>query len=158
LLLAPRNARVVDANIKAAALFSRGDYAGAIEQYRHEPEFERAIEDERGIAANRVNMSIAYQRPGAAAEAIALLRSAHSRPPEQHLGHLSKGWQANGPAGARQQDFLTACGIGADRFGNPARGSRAQASRDNFLIYPLNQSIGAKNLVVTGTFCIISHF
>ncbi len=72
--LAPRKLQAIEANNRGAASFSRGDYAGAIEQYRHALALERSIENEDGIAANLINLSIAYQRQGDPAAARAALQ------------------------------------------------------------------------------------
>jgi len=72
--IAPRKLQAIEANNRGSALFNRGDYAGAIDQYRHALALERSIENEDGIAANLVNLSIAYQRQGDPAAARAALQ------------------------------------------------------------------------------------
>ena len=79
-LLAPRKAQAIEANSRGAVLFSRGDYAGAIEQYRHALDFERSIENEDGIASNLINLSIAYQRLGDGAAARAAVEEILDNP------------------------------------------------------------------------------
>jgi tetratricopeptide (TPR) repeat protein len=61
---APKRLQAIEANNRAAALFSRGDYAGAVGLYKQALDMERSVENEDGIAANLINLSIAYQRLG----------------------------------------------------------------------------------------------
>lgn len=71
---APRHLQAIEANNRAATLYARGDLAGAIGAYRLALNLERSVENEDGIAANLINLSIAYQRAGerqAAQDAIA---------------------------------------------------------------------------------------
>jgi tetratricopeptide (TPR) repeat protein len=56
--------QAIEVNNHAAALFARGDYAGAVKLYRQALDLERSVENEDGIAANLINLSIAYQRLG----------------------------------------------------------------------------------------------
>ncbi len=72
-LPAPKRMQAIEVNNRAATLFARGDYRGAVALYRQALELERSVENEDGIAANLINLSIAYQRLGerqAAAAAI----------------------------------------------------------------------------------------
>lgn len=65
--------QAIELNNRATSLFARGDYAAAIAQYRAALEVERSVENEDGIAANLINLSIAYQRQGDRAAAAAAL-------------------------------------------------------------------------------------
>jgi tetratricopeptide (TPR) repeat protein len=56
--------QAIEANNRAAAHFGRGDYEAAIAQYQAALELERSVENEDGIAANLINLSIAHQRRG----------------------------------------------------------------------------------------------
>jgi len=70
----PKRLQAIEVNNHAANLFGRGDYAGAAKLYRQALDLERSVENEDGIAANLINLSIAYQRLGdrkAAADAVA---------------------------------------------------------------------------------------
>lgn len=72
--LPAKRQQAIEANNRAGVLFARGDYAGAIALYRSALALERSVENEDGIAANLINLSIAHQRQGdraAAAAAIA---------------------------------------------------------------------------------------
>ncbi|HYD57233.1 MAG TPA: tetratricopeptide repeat protein [Burkholderiales bacterium] len=69
--LPAKRQQAIEVNNRGTALFMRGDYAGAIAQYRAALELERSVENEDGIAANLINLSIAYQRQGDRAAASA---------------------------------------------------------------------------------------
>ncbi|MEA3195540.1 MAG: hypothetical protein QOD26_3873 [Betaproteobacteria bacterium] len=56
--------QAIDANNRGTALFQRGDYAAAAAEFRRAVDIERSIENEDGVAANLINLSIAYQRAG----------------------------------------------------------------------------------------------
>jgi len=56
--------QAIEANGRGTALFQRGEYAAAAGEYRRALEIERSIENEDGVAANLINLSIAYQRLG----------------------------------------------------------------------------------------------
>lgn len=71
--LAARLAAAVDANRKAESYFRSGDFGGAAEHYREALRIAQSIEDADGIAANAINLSIAYQRLGRHADARASL-------------------------------------------------------------------------------------
>lgn len=68
-----REAAAIDANRRAEAYFRRGDFAGAAQYYREALRIARSLEDADAIAANAVNLSIAYQRLGKPADARASL-------------------------------------------------------------------------------------
>ena len=53
--------------------FRSGDFDGAVQQYQEALRIAQSIEDVDGIAANAINLSIAYQRLGKHAEARASL-------------------------------------------------------------------------------------
>lgn len=71
--LAARQAEAIEANRKAELRFRGGDYDGAVQQYREARRIAQSIENVDGIAANAINLSIAYQRLGKHAEARASL-------------------------------------------------------------------------------------
>ncbi|MGP1680205.1 MAG: tetratricopeptide repeat protein [Burkholderiales bacterium] len=71
--LAARQAEAIEANRKAELRFRGGDYNGAVQQYREALRIAQSIEDTEGIAANAINLSIAYQRLGKNADARASL-------------------------------------------------------------------------------------
>jgi tetratricopeptide (TPR) repeat protein len=71
--VAARQAEAIEANRKAELRFRDGDYDGAVRQYREALRIAQSIEDVDGIAANAINLSIAYQRLGKHAEARASL-------------------------------------------------------------------------------------
>src|ERR1017187_7493016 len=71
--LASREPEAVEANRKAELRFRGGDFDGAVRQYREALRIAQSIEDVDGIAANAINLSIAYQRLGKHAEARASL-------------------------------------------------------------------------------------
>ena len=79
--LAARQAEAIEANRKAELRFRGGDLDGAAQQYREALRIAQSIEDAEGIAANAINLSIAYQRLGKHAEARASLAPVldHSR-------------------------------------------------------------------------------
>jgi len=79
--LAARQAEAIEANRKAELRFRGGDFDGAAQRYREALRIAQSIEDAEGIAANAINLSIAYQRLGKHAEARASLASVldHSR-------------------------------------------------------------------------------
>jgi tetratricopeptide (TPR) repeat protein len=84
--LASRQAEAIEANRRAELRFRGGDFDGAVQQYREALRIAQSIEDVDGIAANAINLSIAYQRLGKHAEARASLapvldRSRLSFPP-----------------------------------------------------------------------------
>lgn len=56
--------QAIEANNRGTALFQRGDYAAAAGEFRRAAEIERSIENEDGVAANLINLSIADQRAG----------------------------------------------------------------------------------------------
>jgi tetratricopeptide (TPR) repeat protein len=62
--LPAKRLQAIEANNRASALFQRGDYAGAAGEFRRALEIERSTENEDGIAANLINLSIVYQRLG----------------------------------------------------------------------------------------------
>jgi len=66
-----REAAAIDANRRGEALFRRGDVEGALRYYREALRISQSIEYLDGIAANAINLSIAYQRLGRLAEARA---------------------------------------------------------------------------------------
>lgn len=68
-----REAAAIDANRRAEAYFRRGDFENSVQQYREALRIARSLEDADGIAANAINLSIAYQRLGKPAEARASL-------------------------------------------------------------------------------------
>lgn len=67
--LAARQAEAIEANRKAEVRFRSGDFDGAVQQYREALRIAQSIEDVDAIAANAINLSIAYQRLGQHAEA-----------------------------------------------------------------------------------------
>jgi len=79
--LAARQAEAIEANRKAELRFRSGDFDGAVRQYREALRIAQSVEDADGIAANAINLSIAYQRLGKHAEARASLAPVldHSR-------------------------------------------------------------------------------
>jgi len=84
--LAARAAEAIEANHRAELRFRSGDFEGAVRQYQEALRIAQSIEDVEGIAANAINLSIAYQRLGKHAEARASLapvldRSRLSFPP-----------------------------------------------------------------------------
>lgn len=68
-----REAAAIDANRRAETYFRRGDFESAARLYREALRVARSLEDTDGIAANAINLSIAYQRLGKPAEARASL-------------------------------------------------------------------------------------
>ena len=56
--------QAIEANNRGAQLFQRGDYAAAAAEFRRAVEIERSVENEDGVAANLINLSLAYQRGG----------------------------------------------------------------------------------------------
>lgn len=56
--------QAIEANGRGTALFNRGDYPAAIAEFRRALEIERSVENEEGVAANLINLSIVYQRAG----------------------------------------------------------------------------------------------
>jgi tetratricopeptide (TPR) repeat protein len=75
--------QAIDANNRGTALFQRGDYAAAAGEFRRAAEIERSIENEDGVAANLINLSIAYQRAGDRAAARAAVAEVLGSPPMQ---------------------------------------------------------------------------
>ncbi len=71
--LAARQAEAIEANRRAELRFRRGDFDGAVRQYQEALRIAQSVEDIDGIAANAINLSIAYQRLGKHAEARASL-------------------------------------------------------------------------------------
>ena len=59
-----KRTQAIEANNRGTTLFQRGDYAAAAAEFRRAVEIERSIENEDGVAANLINLSIAYQRAG----------------------------------------------------------------------------------------------
>lgn len=78
---AARAAEAIEANHRAELRFRGGDFDGAAQQYREALRIAQSVEDAEGIAANAINLSIAYQRLGKHGEARASLASVldHSR-------------------------------------------------------------------------------
>lgn len=68
-----REAAAIDANRRAETYFRRGDFESSAQHYREALRLARSLEDADGIAANAINLSIAYQRLGKPAEARASL-------------------------------------------------------------------------------------
>jgi len=62
--LPTKRLQAIEANNRAAQHFQRGDYAAAAGEFRRALEIERSTENEDGIAANLINLSIVYQRMG----------------------------------------------------------------------------------------------
>lgn len=71
--LAARQAEAIEANRRAELRFRSGDFDGAVQQYQLALRISQSIENVDGIAANAINLSIAYQRLGKHAEASASL-------------------------------------------------------------------------------------
>ena len=59
-----KRVQAIEANNRGTALFQRGDYAAAASEFRRAVDIERSVENEEGVAANLINLSIAYQRAG----------------------------------------------------------------------------------------------
>jgi len=72
--LPAREAEAIEANRKAELRFRNGDFDGAVQQYQEALRIAQSVEDVDGIAANAINLSIAYQRLGKHAEARASLK------------------------------------------------------------------------------------
>jgi tetratricopeptide (TPR) repeat protein len=68
-----REAAAIEANRRAEASFRRGDFENSVQHYREALRIARSLEDADSIAANAINLSIAYQRLGKSAEALASL-------------------------------------------------------------------------------------
>jgi tetratricopeptide (TPR) repeat protein len=68
-----RQAEAIEANRRAELRFRNGDFDGAVQQYQVALRIAQSVEDVDGIAANAINLSIAYQRLGKHAEARASL-------------------------------------------------------------------------------------
>ena len=69
-----REAAAIAANRRAETYFRRGDFENAAQYYREALRIAQSIEDADGIAANAINLSIAYQRlaqPAAARASLA---------------------------------------------------------------------------------------
>jgi len=79
--LAARQTEAIEANRRAELRFRSGDFDGAVQHYQVALRIAQSVEDVDGIAANAVNLSIAYQRLGKHAEARASLAPVldHSR-------------------------------------------------------------------------------
>ncbi len=71
--LAARKAEAIEANRRAELRFRSGDFDGAVQQYQLALRVAQSVEDVEGIAANAINLSIAYQRLGKHVEARASL-------------------------------------------------------------------------------------
>jgi len=71
--LPARQAEAIEANRRAELRFRGGDFEGAVQQYQVALRIAQSVEDVDGIAANAINLSIAYQRLGKHAEARASL-------------------------------------------------------------------------------------
>jgi len=72
--------QAIEANNRGTAFFQRGDYAAAAAEFRRAVDIERSIENEEGVAANLINLSIAYQRAGEKAAARAAVAEILSSP------------------------------------------------------------------------------
>jgi tetratricopeptide (TPR) repeat protein len=68
-----RQTEAIEANRRAELRFRNGDFDGAVQQYQVALRIAQSVEDVDGIAANAINLSIAYQRLGKHAEARASL-------------------------------------------------------------------------------------
>jgi tetratricopeptide (TPR) repeat protein len=68
-----RQAEAIEANRRAELRFRNGDFDGAVQQYQVALRIAQSVEDVDGIAANAINLSIAYQRLGKHAKARASL-------------------------------------------------------------------------------------
>jgi tetratricopeptide (TPR) repeat protein len=79
--IAARQAEAIEANRRAELRFRSGDFDGAVQQYQVALQIAQSVENVDGIAANAINLSIAYQRLGKHAEARASLEPVldHSR-------------------------------------------------------------------------------
>ena len=79
--LAARQAEALEANRRAELRFRSGDFDGAVQHYQVALRIAQSVENVDGIAANAINLSIAYQRLGKHAEARASLAPVldHSR-------------------------------------------------------------------------------
>ena len=79
--LAARQAEAIEANRRAELRFRSGDFDGAVQHYQVALRIAQSVENVDGIAANAINLSIAYQRLGKHAEARASLAPVldHSR-------------------------------------------------------------------------------
>jgi len=71
--LPAREAEAIEANRKAELRFRHGDFEGAVQQYQEALRIAQSVENVDAIAANAINLSIAYQRLGKHAEARASL-------------------------------------------------------------------------------------
>ena len=71
--LPARQAEAIEANRRAEARFRSGDFDGAVQQYQLALRMAQSVENVDGIAANAINLSIAYQRLGKHSEARASL-------------------------------------------------------------------------------------
>ena len=71
--LAALQAEAIEANRRAELRFRGGDFDGAVQQYQVALRIAQSVENVDGIAANAINLSIAYQRLGKHAEARASL-------------------------------------------------------------------------------------
>lgn len=71
--LPAREAAAIEANRRAEASFRNGDFESSAQHYREALRIARSLENADSIAANAVNLSIAYQRLGKPAEARASL-------------------------------------------------------------------------------------
>jgi len=77
--LPAREAAAIDANRRAEASFRRGNFENAAQHYQEALRIAQSLEDADGIAANAINLSIAYQRLGKPAEARASLAAVLDR-------------------------------------------------------------------------------
>ncbi len=71
--LAARQSEAIEANHRAELRFRSGDMEGAVQQYQEALRIAQSVENVDAIAANAINLSIAYQRLGMHAEARASL-------------------------------------------------------------------------------------
>jgi len=71
--LPARQAEAIEANRRAEQRFRSGDFDGAVQQYQLALRMAQSVENVDGIAANAINLSIAYQRLGKHSEARASL-------------------------------------------------------------------------------------
>lgn len=71
--VAAQSSAAMEANRRAEASLRRGDLDSAALHYREALRLSLAVEDENGIAANAINLSIVYQRQGKYQEARASL-------------------------------------------------------------------------------------
>jgi len=91
--LPTKRLQAIEANNRAAQHFQRGDYAAAAGEFRRALEIERSTENEDGIAANLINLSIVYQRMGerdqARAAVAEILNDATLRFPQPRIAEAA---------------------------------------------------------------------